>query len=311
MSALSLARSQRGKKKRQAKRREEELHEIALRKASPDFAEPEFASSEAGVFEDEDGSTYAELPPEGRKGKLVLGLILLPICVVAGVTLFELFFRATVDSKFWRTEGFWFFAFGGGLWLVMGLCRVRPAWLYVFAHEFTHAITARLSGAKVHRMHIASDGGFIETDKSNWFITLSPYLVPLYTVLVFALYGLLSAFVDMQRPVEFVIPLLGWTLWLKWVWAIYFLVGLTWCFHLTFTIEVLHTEQSDLRQNGEFFSMMLIFIVNLALIGALFIVASPTVGFRDVWRDACGMVSHAYDSLRILMETALRHWRGS
>jgi hypothetical protein len=282
-----MARSQRGKKKRDAKqqKREEALHEIALRKASANFAEPTFATAEVGSFEDDDLSVL-EPPPEGLKRKLILGLILLPVCVIAAVTLFELFFRATVDGKFWRTEGFWFFTFGGALWVVMGWFRVQPARLYVFAHEFTHALSARLSGGKVHAMHIAEDGGYIETDKSNWFITLSPYLVPLYTVLVFAIYGLLCPFVEMHRTVFFTLPLLGSTMWIKGVWAVYFLVGLTWCFHLTFTIEVLHTEQTDLRQNGEFFSMILIFMVNLALIGALFIVASPTVGWRDVWNDA-------------------------
>jgi len=288
MSALSLARRRRGKKKRADKKREEALHEIALRKGNPGFAQPGFAEAEAGTFEDDDLSHH-EPPPEWRKRKLVLGLILLPVCIIAAVTLFELFFRATVDGKFWRTEGFWFFTFGAALWVAMGWFRVQPAWLYVFAHEFTHAFTARLSGGKVHKMHVTEDGGYIETDKSNWFITLSPYLVPLYTVLVFAVYGLLAPFVDMQRTIFCTLPLVG-TFWVKGVWAVYFLVGLTWCFHLTFTIEVLHTEQSDLRLNGEFFSMMLIFVVNLALIGALFIVASPTVGWADVWGDAKNIV---------------------
>jgi hypothetical protein len=289
MSAVSLARSQRGKKKRAAaKKREDALHEIALRKLSADFAEPGFATAEAGTFQDDDLSLY-ELPPEGRKRKLLLGLLLLPICIIAAITLFELFFRATVDGKFWRTEGFWFFTFGGGLWVVMGWFKVQPAWLYVFAHEFTHALTARLSGGKVHAMHVAADGGYIETDKSNWFITLSPYLVPLYTVVVFAVYGLLAPFVDMHRTLFLTIPWAG-AIWLKGIWAIYFLVGLTLCFHLTFTVQVLHTEQSDLRQNGEFFSMMLIFVVNLALIGSLFIIASPTVGWSDVANDAKGLI---------------------
>jgi hypothetical protein len=290
MSAVSLARSQRGRKKRDAKQRKQEaLHEIALRKASADFAEPAFADADDATFEDDDHSHY-EPGPGWRKRKLLLGLVLLPVCVVAAVTLLELFFRATVDGKFWMTEGFWFFMFGGALWIVMGFARVQPGWLYVFAHEFTHALTARLSGGEIHAMHVTEDGGFIETDKSNWFITLSPYLVPLYTMVVFALYGLLSVFVDMNQLVIFTVPLLDLTMWLKWVWAVYFLVGLTWCFHFTFTIQVLHTEQSDLRQNGEFFSMMLIFVVNLALIGSLFIAASPTVGWADVANDAKHMV---------------------
>lgn len=303
--ALAHHTRQRGKKKRDAEQRaKEERHEIALRKGNPNFAEPDFTAADAGHFEDDDLSLY-EPPPEWRKRKLVLGLLLLPVCVIAGVTVFELFFRATVDGKFWKTEGFWFFAFGGALWMVMGLAKVQPAWLYVFAHEFTHAITARLSGGKVHAMHVSADGGFIETDKTNWFITLSPYLVPLYTVVVFALYGLLSAFVNLHHPLVFTVPLLGWTMWVKGVWAVYFLVGLTWCFHLTFTIEVLRTEQSDLRQNGEFFSLMLIFVVNLAVIAALFIAASPTVGWVDVWNDARHLVINLWQGLKIAL-AALR-----
>lgn len=239
------------------------------------------ASAIISVEHDDDSESW-------KKRKVLMGLILLPICMVALVTFTELFFRATVKGTFWRTEGFWFFAFGCLFWLSLGLIKLQPAVLYVFAHEMTHAITARLSGGKIHRMHVSESGGYVETDKTNTFITLSPYLVPFYTVVIFALYGLLCLFTDMQSIVS--VNLLGWTLLWKWAWVFYWFVGATWCFHITFTLEVLRTEQSDLRLNGEFFSMMLIFLANLAIVGAFFIMASPTVGLADVWGDATKLV---------------------
>ena len=296
MSAIRKVQARASKKREVAAR--EAKKRIALMKQSPEYAEPSFNAADAGLFVDEDGGIDFTPPSAWRKRKVVLGLFLVPICMVTVLTLLELFFRATVDGKFWKSEGFWFFAFGCGLWFMLGWLRMQPAWLYVFAHEFTHAITARLSGGKVSAMHVSETGGYIETDKSNVLISLSPYLIPLYTMVIFALYGLLSVTVDMHRDVIFTLPLLGWVVWVKWVWAIYFLVGLTWCFHLTFTVEALRMEQSDLVLNGEFFSIMLIFVGNLALIGALFIAASPTVSFADVWADARGLVMSVWLQMR-------------
>lgn len=305
MSAHRQAQQKQAKSRRHARgdrQRRRAAHEkelIDARRGNPNYAEPDFHHAGDASFEDDDFDPMA-IPPTGQKRKLVVGLFLVPVCIVAVVTLLELFFRATVDGKFWKSEGFWFFAFGCMLWFALGWFRMQPAWLYVFAHEFTHVIAARLSGGKVHAMHVSDEGGYIETDKTNVLITLSPYLVPLYTVVIFAIYGLLEAFVDMHRDVMWTVPLLEMTVWIRWAWLVYFFVGMTWCFHITFTLEVLRTEQSDLAHNGEFFSIILIFLTNLALIGALFIVASPTVNWTDVWDDARVMVEWAWNSVRSL-----------
>ena len=44
------------------------------------------------------------------------------------------------------------------------------------------------------------------------------------------------------------------------------LIGLTWTFHLTFTVWMIFKNQPDLRQNGTFFSLTLIYLVNLVII---------------------------------------------
>jgi len=237
------------------------------------------------AVEEDDGEEL----PTWRKRKAVMGVLLLPVCLLASIIFMELLFNATVDKAFWKSEGFWFFAFGCVFWLSLGWVNLQPAVAYVFAHEMTHAITARLSGGEVHQMHVDESGGYVETDATNTIVTLSPYMVPFYTVVVFALYGFFCLFMDMHRPVT--ISLFSWALEFKWIWIFYWLVGLTWCFHITFTLQVLRTEQSDLQLNGEFFSMMLIFLANIALLGALFISASPNLGWHDVWDDARGIVS--------------------
>ncbi|HSJ04126.1 MAG TPA: hypothetical protein VK956_16800 [Verrucomicrobium sp.] len=234
--------------------------------------------------------------PSWRKRKFVIGLLLLPVCLLASLTFMELLFNATVDKAFWKSEGFWFFAFGCIFWLSLGWVNLQPAIAYVFAHEMTHAITARLSGGEVHQMHVDEAGGYVETDATNTIVTLSPYMVPFYTVVVFALYALFGLFIDMDRLST--IPLGAWSMQFKWIWIFYWLVGVTWCFHITFTLQVLRTEQSDLKLNGEFFSIMLIFLANIALLGALFVSASPNLGWTDVWADARSIVDGLWTTLK-------------
>ncbi len=230
-----------------------------------------------------------ELRQPWRRRKLLLAMLLVPVCLLASVSFFELFFRATVTGAFWREEGFCFFLAGCLFWMSLGWLRIRPQLPYVFAHEFTHLLTAKLSGGKIHSWDVGEHGGYVETDKTSAFITLSPYLVPLYTMIVFALYGMTGLFTDLHQTHEW--HFFSWALNFKWAWVFYLLAGATWCFHLTFTLDILGTEQSDLLHNGEFFSIVVIFLGNLAILGTLFIAASPTVGWKDVAHDVWHIVS--------------------
>ncbi|MEZ5388021.1 MAG: hypothetical protein R3F13_21140 [Prosthecobacter sp.] len=51
-------------------------------------------------------------------------------------------------------------------------------------------------------------------------------------------------------------------------------------------MKTVHAEQGDLKSNGEFFSMMLIFLINAFLLIGLFLAASPlrSLGFGEVMR---------------------------
>ncbi|MBX7211899.1 MAG: hypothetical protein K1X78_26575 [Verrucomicrobiaceae bacterium] len=207
-------------------------------------------------------------------------LVLLPVTAVSLFTVVELMFRANARTGIWRKGEVLVFALGSLSWAAAYGRGWRPVRSYVFAHEFTHLVIAKLFGGKIYDWRVSAEGGYVETNKSNTLITLGPYLVPFYSLAVLVAFGVLGLFVDMARVIP--VGVEGWVLPWRWVWALYWLVGFTWGHHLTFTLQTVHVEQGDLTRNGEFFSMLLIFIVNLALIGSFFVVVLPDIRFTDV-----------------------------
>src|SRR4029078_1946400 len=130
--------------------------------------------------------------------KFIFALFLLPICAILSQTFFTSFARATVSERLWAGVEFWFFSLGVVLWLIAFFGLPPPIVLYVFGHELTHALWVWMMGGRVSRFRVGREGGHILTDKNNFLIALAPYFFPLYSILVLALYGGLSLFVDMQ-----------------------------------------------------------------------------------------------------------------
>ena len=170
--------------------------------------------------------------------------------------------------------------------------RSRLTIFYVFAHEMTHVLSALVCGARVHGWHVGREGGWVDTNKSNLFISLSPYLVPLYMVGVLLAFGILGLFTDLAHlpalhigPV--VVPVNASMI-------LHYLVGFTWAFHLSFTFTVMRAEQGDLVRNGQFFSVWLIALVNLYLAAWFLIAASPDLHWSDVWKSFADMAVTAF-----------------
>jgi hypothetical protein len=201
--------------------------------------------------------------------KFIFALFLLPLCAVLSQTFFTSFARATVAERLWAGEEFWFFSLGVVLWLIAFFGLPRPIVLYVFGHELTHALWVWLMGGRVSRFRVGRDGGHILTDKNNFLIALAPYFFPIYSILVLALYGGLSLFVNVQPYGR----------------LLYALVGVTWTFHLTFTCWMIPKNQSDLRDNGTIFSLVVIYLINLVLLAAMLIIASPNITFASFGAD--------------------------
>jgi hypothetical protein len=201
--------------------------------------------------------------------KFVVALFLLPPAWLLTQTFFTAFARATLHEAFWATEEFWFFSLGLVIWLVAFLGLPRPLWIYVFGHELTHALWVLLQGGRVSEFKITKHGGHILSDRINTWIALAPYFFPIYSLLVIAAYGIAGLVWDMApfRPV------------------LYMLIGATWGFHLTFTLWMIPRGQTDLIYGGTFFSLVVIYILNLAVVAIFLIVASPGVTFLGFARE--------------------------
>jgi hypothetical protein len=208
--------------------------------------------------------------------KFVFGIFLLPSCVVLTQTFFTAFTRATVTQRLWAAEEFWFFSLGAILWVLTFWGLPRPLVVYVFGHELTHAIWVWLMGGRVTRFRVSRDGGHIMTNRTNFWIALAPYFFPIYSVLALGVYGGVSLFYNVQPYGR----------------LLYAVIGVTWAFHLTFTCWMVPRNQTDLSDHGTFFSLVMIYLMNVLLLSALLIIASPQLTFASFGSDVVTNISN-------------------
>ena len=229
----------------------------------------------------------------------IYGLFLVLPAVVLTATFFKTVSRATAGEAFWQTDVFGYFAVGAAVWTlwffgsIWTLGAPQPLHAYVFGHELTHAIWVWMWRGRVYDKKMwSSDGGYIVTDTHNFWIALAPYFYPLYSLVLIVIYGVASQFADVANATATFILLTP----LQWL---FFLLGVTWAFHLSFTIWMIPKGQTDLTAHGTFFSLMIIYIMNLLLLTVFLTIASPELNFATVGGDFLG---HAED----FSETAWR-----
>ncbi len=213
--------------------------------------------------------SYDPLMVPTRWVKFIIALFLLPLCGILSQTFFTAFARAAVAQRLWAAEEFWFFSLGVVLWLIAFFGLRRPVLVYVFGHELTHALWVLLMGGKVSRFKVGRDGGHIVASRSNFFIALAPYFFPIYSILAIAIWGGLGLFYNVQPYGK----------------VLYAVIGITWAFHFTFTLWMIPKNQTDLRDNGTFFSLVVIYLMNLLLLVVMLVMASPQITFASLGSD--------------------------
>lgn len=190
----------------------------------------------------------------------VAGIFLLPVAVALTRTFLESFACDTVRHGLWMREEFWFFALGGALMALAFFGLPKPVRIYVFGHELTHAIWVWMCGGRVSADWKAdADGGYILASKQNLWIALAPYFYPIYSILLFVVYGFASLFADLAAYHAIFLGLLG----------------ATWAFHVCFTLWMIPKGQTDLSYYGTFFSLVVIYLANFLILSAMLVAASP------------------------------------
>jgi len=116
----------------------------------------------------------------------------------------------------------------------------------------------------------------VVTNRNNFWIALTPYFFPLYSILAIAAYGVLSLFLNVQPYGR----------------LLYAVIGATWAFHFTFTCWMIPKNQTDLSDQGTFFSLVLIYLMNLMLLSVMLVLASRQITFAAFSADLLANVSN-------------------
>jgi hypothetical protein len=120
----------------------------------------------------------------------------------------------------------------------------KPERMYLWAHEFTHLIVAKLFLRHVHGFHITSrSGGKVVINRTNVAIDLAPYALPLYNVVAIVPATLMADGTPYAGKIY-----LG---------AAAFLFAM----HLCFSAEGFIDGQPDVRRSGRIFSLAVVLLL--------------------------------------------------
>jgi hypothetical protein len=197
--------------------------------------------------------------------RLAVCLALIP-AVAAMVAVFPSFLKVELTPLWLKGPKQDFVAFfaGAGLYVLLHIFLHRPITVYVFGHELTHAIWARICGKKVKRIEVNKESGRTITEGSNWLVRLAPYCFPLYALVWIALWG----------GMQLLAPSLE-----KYTAILFFGIGFTYAFHVLLTLHFLKVGQGDLHAEGYVFSLTLILAVNFQLAAGVY----AAISHRASW----------------------------
>jgi len=146
----------------------------------------------------------------------------------------------------------------------------KPMSSYVFGHELTHAITGLLSGAQIKKFKVSQNKGSISLTKDNVLITLSPYFLPLYSIIIIIIYLSLAWFIDTK-------PFYPYYL---------FLSGMALSFHYALTFYAIKVGQEDMKVYGKFFSLVFVCFVNTIIVVFVLALIFPySINIKDFFID--------------------------
>jgi len=196
--------------------------------------------------------------------RFIISILLIPVCAIATIS----FYNGVSTIKDVSESGL-YFILGALLYSMVHLLLFRLNFLYIFGHESMHALATFCSGGKASNMKVSSKEGSVKTTTPNFFVMLAPYLMPVYTVIIAALYFISSFFIDIT----------------KYSGVFIFLIGFTLMLHLAYTAESIRGKQSDLIKTGYLSSISFIYIVNLVIVFLIISLFFQGASFVDFVAD--------------------------
>jgi hypothetical protein len=167
-------------------------------------------------------------------------LIGIPLLFVDGVLIFTLPVR--LAQRFTLLQG-GFLVVGAAAYFAVHFLLRKPERLYLWGHELTHLVVAKLFFRQVHGFHITSrSGGKVVIDRTNVAIDIAPYAVPIYCLASLALALLFGGGHRYAGEIYLAVAAFFFTM------------------HLYFSVEGFLHGQPDLRRSGRLFSAAVILL---------------------------------------------------
>lgn len=194
--------------------------------------------------------------------KLIIGILAAPLAYSVTLAFYE---NCILIKEIARD--FNYFIWGIVIYVILHLLFYKPTYLYVLGHEAVHAGVAWLFGGKIKSFKVSEDGGSVGTDKSNFVIELAPYFIPIYAIIITVVYFVIASSYAINGTL-FV-----------------FLIGFALAFHVVSTIEIMKIRQPDIMKSGYFFSIVIVYIINILVISLIFSLVFPGFSIKKFCID--------------------------
>ncbi len=169
-----------------------------------------------------------------------------------------------------------FFLWGILSYVAIHLLFYKPTYFYVLGHEAVHAGMAWIFGGKIKSFKVSEGGGSVATDKSNFFIELGPYFIPIYAIIITLIYFVIASSYTINGA------------------TFVFLISFALAFHIISTIEIMKIKQPDIMKSGYFFSIILVYALNIVVISFIFSLVFPEFSIKKFFLDSWHSSKYIY-----------------
>lgn len=231
----------------------------------------------------------------GRLVKCIIAALAMPFAV----GLFLAFFRQLEASAVGGVTAQQWVKWGAWTYLVIHLLLYRPAPVFEVSHRIFSTIavwlfgsqvasvddakgsSAASSGKKVKESKGKTSAGRAAKDQGSTLVAFSPFVIPLYAVIVCLAGWLLSRWIDhayLDAPVAF---LVGFTIMLHWI----------------MTADALQEQRSQWHLETYLLAIALVFILTLLIGGACLPLAFPDVSYVQALGEGASRAQETYQTV--------------